>query len=98
MTAPIIQITGAPLPEAIRPAGQAGNGAAFQEVFSSAIENVESFSRNAAASVERFLRGEGEELHTTILATQRAELSFEMFLQVRNKVVNAYQEIMRMPM
>jgi flagellar hook-basal body complex protein FliE len=46
--------------------------------------------------VERFLSGEGEELHTTVLATQRAELAFEMFLQARNKVVNAYQEIMRM--
>jgi flagellar hook-basal body complex protein FliE len=35
-------------------------------------------------------------LHTTVLATQRAELSFDLFLQVRNKVVAAYQEIMRM--
>jgi flagellar hook-basal body complex protein FliE len=31
-----------------------------------------------------------------VLATQRAELAFELFLQVRNKVVQAYQEIMRM--
>ena len=49
-------------------------------------------------SVERFLSGEGEELHTTILATQQAELSFDLFLQARNKVVSAYQEIMRMQM
>jgi flagellar hook-basal body complex protein FliE len=46
--------------------------------------------------VERFLSGEGEELHNTVLATTRAELSFDMFLQTRNKVVNAYQEIMKM--
>ena len=98
MPAPITAITGMPLPEAVRSAGEAGGGAAFHEVFSSAVQNVEAFGRNASASVERFLGGEGEELHTTILATQRAELSFEMFLQVRNKVVSAYQEIMRMPM
>ena len=55
-------------------------------------------ARTPSASVERFLSGEGEELHTTILATQRAELSFDLFLQVRNKVVSAYQEIMRMQM
>ena len=48
--------------------------------------------------MERFLAGDSEELHTTILATQRAELAFEMFLQTRNKVVGAYQEIMRMQM
>ena len=52
----------------------------------------------AAQSVERFLSGEGEELHTTALGAQRAELAFEMFLQTRNKVVQAYQEIMRMQM
>ena len=46
----------------------------------------------------RFLSGEGEDLHTTILATQQAELSFDLFLQMRNKVVSAYQEIMRMQM
>jgi flagellar hook-basal body complex protein FliE len=59
---------------------------------------VEAFGQDASASVQRFLAGEGEELHSTIMATQRAELSFELFQQVRNKVVSAYQEIMRMQM
>ena len=62
------------------------------------MQNVEAVGQNAAASVERFLSGEGEELHTTIMATQQAELSFELFMQARNKVVSAYQEIMRMQM
>ena len=48
--------------------------------------------------MERFLSGEGEELHTAVLATNRAELAFDMFLQTRNKVVSAYQEIMQMQM
>ncbi|MBV9506671.1 MAG: flagellar hook-basal body complex protein FliE, partial [Acidobacteriia bacterium] len=39
-----------------------------------------------------------EELHSTILATERAQLSFDLFMQARNKVVSAYQEIMRMQM
>jgi len=46
--------------------------------------------------VERFLSGEGEDLHSTILASQRADLEFQMFMQVRNKIVSAYQEIMKM--
>ncbi len=95
MPASILPVSPGAAIEAIRPAGQASGGA-FQDVFTAAIQNVESSSREANASVQRFLSGEGEELHTTILATQRAELSFEMFLQVRNKVVSAYQEIMRM--
>jgi flagellar hook-basal body complex protein FliE len=100
MSAPILPISGATLPQAIRPAGQpAGGGTGgFQDVLSSAIQKVEAIGQNASLSVERFLAGEGEELHTTILATQQAELSFELFLQARNKVVSAYQEIMRMQM
>jgi len=97
MAAPILPISPAALPVSIQPAGQAKTGG-FQDVFASAVQAVEAQGRNASDSVERFLSGEGEELHTTILATQRAELSFELFLQARNKVVSAYQEIMRMQM
>ncbi|HTS64141.1 MAG TPA: flagellar hook-basal body complex protein FliE [Verrucomicrobiae bacterium] len=98
MAAPILPVSGVTLPEAIRPAGQAASGGGFQEVFSSAVKSVEAFGQNASASVERFLSGEGEELHNTVLATQQAELAFELFMQARNKVVSAYQEIMRMQM
>ena len=83
MVAPILPISGVSLPDAVRPAGQARSGGGFQDVLASAIQSVESSGQNASASVERFLSGEGEELHTTILATQKAELSFEMFLQAR---------------
>jgi flagellar hook-basal body complex protein FliE len=98
MSASILPISGVTLPQAIRPAGQSSGGDGFQDVLSSAIQKVESIGQNASASVERFLAGEGEELHTTILATQQAELSFDLFLQARNKAVGAYQEIMRMQM
>ena len=96
MPGPILPISAATLPEAIRPAGGPAGGGAFQDVFTSAIQKVETLEDNASASVERFLSGEGEELHTTVLATTQAELAFNMFLQTRNKVVSAYQEIMRM--
>ena len=95
MSVSILPISGATLPQDILPAGQPGGGG-FQDVLSSAIKQVEAVGQNASASVERFLSGEGEELHTTILAATQAELSFNLFLQARNKVVGAYQEIMRM--
>jgi flagellar hook-basal body complex protein FliE len=98
MAAPILPVTPALAPEAIRPAGAATPGTGFQEVFASAVQTVEAQGANASASVDRFLSGEGEELHTTIMATQKAELSFELFMQARNKVVSAYQEVMRMQM
>jgi len=93
---PILPVSAATLPAAIRPAGSPSGGGAFQDVFTSAIQKVGSLEDNASASVERFLSGEGEDLHTTMLATTQAELAFNMFMQTRNKVVSAYQEIMRM--
>ncbi len=70
----------------------------FGEALSGAIANIEQQRASANDSVNRFLSGEGEELHTAVLKTQKAELSFELFMQVRNKVVQAYQEVMRMQM
>jgi flagellar hook-basal body complex protein FliE len=96
MPGPISPISPATLPTAIRPAGSPASGGAFQDVFTSAIQKVEADRQGADASVQRFLSGESEDLHTTVLATTQAELSFNMFLQTRNKVVSAYQEIMRM--
>ncbi len=71
-------------------------GGAFHEALSSAIKTVESFGQNASSSVERFLSGEGEDVHSAVLAVERANLAFDFFLQARGKVVGAYQEIMRM--
>jgi flagellar hook-basal body complex protein FliE len=96
MSVSILPISAATLPQDVRPAGQPRSGGGFQDVLSSAIKQVEAVGQNASNSVERFLSGEGEELHTTILAATQAELSFNLFLQARNKVVGAYQEIMRM--
>jgi len=78
------------------PAGDGGNS--FKNILNNAIGEVEGSRSDAAKSVEQFLSGNGGDLHSTILATQRAELEFQMFMQVRNKVVSAYQEIMKMPM
>ncbi len=75
----------------------AGTGE-FQSMFANAMNSVENFRRDADTKIGNFLNGEGEELHQVVMSTQKAELSFELFQQVRNKVVSAYQEVMRMQM
>ncbi len=82
------------LPEAS--ATSTTGGEAFHSAFTDAVAKVEAFQNNAAESVNRFLSGEGEELHQVALATKQADLTFELFLQIRNKVVAAYDEVMRM--
>ena len=70
----------------------------FRGVLEGTIQKIEQTRNQAAQAVEGFLSGDSQELHTAILATQRADLAFELGLQVRNKVVSAYQEIKRMQM
>jgi len=76
--------------------GAAGKPGAFAEALADAIGRVEDYRIHADKAVDGFLLGENEELHKVAAATQQAELSFDLFLQVKNKVVQAYQEIMRM--
>jgi flagellar hook-basal body complex protein FliE len=96
MPVPIQPVTLPALPELAPASGAAPSGSGFADVFSDALRTVDGLGQQASASVERFLSGQGEDLHSTVLATTRAELAFDLFLQTRNKVVSAYQEIMRM--
>jgi flagellar hook-basal body complex protein FliE len=96
VTSPISHITPLTLPNITAPTGAAGAPGEFQNVLSGAINSLESLNNNASDSINKFLTGENEELHTTVLATQKAELAFQLGLQVRNKVVDAYQEVMKM--
>lgn len=73
-----------------------GGTTPFSSMLSEAISNVENFGKSSDDGIQRFLSGEGEELHGVAIKAQRAELSFDLFLQVRNKIVNAYEEVMRM--
>ena len=98
MAAPISHITPITLPNLTPATSAASQPGEFQKVLTGTIQQMESINNNASDSVQKYLSGENEELHTTILATQKAELAFQLGLQVRNKVVDAYQEIMKMQM
>ena len=84
------------LPEIIQVAAGASRPGDFRSLVEGAIGRVEQTRQDAAKSIESYLAGEGGELHTTILAAQRAELALDLFLQTRNKVAQAYKEIMQM--
>jgi len=97
MSSPITPIRLVSLPETAQldSPGSSSPGA-FQSVLEGLVGQVEQSQAQANKSVENFLTGGNEELHSVALASQRAELEFDLFLQVRNKVISAYQEVMRM--
>ena len=85
-----------PIP-AIAPSGS-GTSGTFAEALGSAISTVENAQASAQSAASDLLIGGKGDVHTVALIAQRAELSLELFQQVRNKFVQAYQEIMKMPM
>ena len=95
-TSPLQALTSA-LPQ-LQSSGAPANGASFSAALGAALGTVEQAQASAkAATSDLLISGKGE-IHNVALAAQRAELSVELFQQVRNKFVSAYQEIMRMPM
>ena len=77
-------------------ASPATSGIAFKAILADSIQQVQNSADFASKTVEQFLSGENSDLHQVAIASQKAELTFEFYLQARNKVVQAYQEVMRM--
>jgi flagellar hook-basal body complex protein FliE len=71
-------------------------GQGFGESLSRLVGSVEQSSAAANVAVENMLTGTGD-VHEAMIALQRAETALQLTVQVRNKLVQAYQDIMRMP-
>lgn len=74
----------------------AGNGS-FAGLLREAVTQTSRLQHEADALVAQVTKGSSGDLAATMIAIEKAQISFQLMLQVRNKVVEAYQEIMRMP-
>ncbi len=83
-----------PLEPSAAPARPAG-AASFAEALGSAIGKVDALQTRADAESEKLALGGGN-LHETALALEKADVALRVMTKVRNKVVEAYQEVMRM--
>jgi flagellar hook-basal body complex protein FliE len=77
-----------------RPA--AGAGARFTQALTRLVEDTEHSSADANVKIGAMLDGTGD-VHDAMIALQRADVSLQLTVQVRNKLMSAYQDIMRMP-
>jgi flagellar hook-basal body complex protein FliE len=68
----------------------------FGGMWRAAAEQIKDTDAKAQQAVTGLLSGKGVEVHDAIIATQKADMSFELALQVRNKAVAAYQQMMTM--
>lgn len=70
-----------------------GAGKFFKEL----VGKVNDLSQQSDQAVQKLATGENRNLHETMIAVEKASVSFLFMSQVRNKALEAYQEIMRMP-
>ena len=85
----------APTPPAPAPAAEQANGS-FAQALGGALQQVNATQAKAESLGEAYQRGEVTDVAKVMLARQEAGLAFEATLQVRNKLLSAYQDIMRM--
>jgi len=71
------------------------NGKVFNEVIEQFIGDVNQKQLNADASIQALVTGKTDNVQEVMLALSQADLSFRMFMEVRNRVIDAYQEVMR---
>ena len=79
--------------KASAPDGKAGS---FADALQSSIGEVNAMQQKADAAITALATGEKVSLHETMIAMEQADVSFRLMMQVRNKIVEAYQEILRM--
>lgn len=71
-------------------------GANFGDVLNQAISGINSTMQNAEVQKARVMSGETNNLHQAMLSMQEANVAFSLMTEVRNKLVESYQEVMRM--
>ena len=76
-------------------APQAKPEGGFGNFLKEAINQVDSLEKGSQEELHKFLNKDTD-LHSVMIALEKADLSFQVMMQVRNKIVQAYQEIMRM--
>jgi flagellar hook-basal body complex protein FliE len=75
--------------------GSADSG--FLDTLRTAVDQANQLQTEADSQVASMLNGNGQDVHSAMIAVEKANLTFELMLQVRNKIISAYQEVSRIP-
>jgi flagellar hook-basal body complex protein FliE len=76
--------------------GADSDGMNFGDVLKNAVHSVDQVNDNAASQVSNLLQGGNSDVNSVMIAVEKADVSFQLMMQVRNKIVSAYQDIEKM--
>lgn len=68
----------------------------FKNIFNEAIQKVDHLSKESEVLTNKLMTGQVQDIHQVMIAGQKASIALQLTVQVRNKVIESYQEIMRM--
>ena len=68
----------------------------FGEILKTSLNEVNQLQKDADQAIQELAAGNEKDIHQTMIALEKAEISFQFMMQVRNKIIAAYQEVMRM--
>lgn len=72
------------------------NHVSFSEMLKNSIDQVNQIQLESQSINNQFITGEIDNVHQVVIATQKAEMALQFTIQIRNKILDAYNEIMRM--
>ncbi len=78
------------------PTGPVQSGGGFEKIVTDLVGEVSAKQSEAASSVNGLMSGKNVSLHQTMIAMEEASISFQLMVEVRNKLLESYQELMRM--
>lgn len=93
---PIEMVQAAAQAATVAPASTKTAATGFGDSLESMLKAVEASGAEANDAVSRMMAGQGD-VHSALIAMQHADTTFQLTVQVRNKLVQAYQDVMRMP-
>jgi flagellar hook-basal body complex protein FliE len=83
-------------PRTVGPTNAPTTGKPFDQVLSEAIGEVQRLQTEADSTIKQLVAGEIKDVSDAIIAVEKADVAFQTMMVVRNKIVAAYEEIMRM--
>lgn len=89
------------LPDGLKPAQSLNNQRdkskpSFSSVLDNLVKEVDDLHKTAEKTTDKMLTGELEDVHQVVVAMEEAQTSFKLLMEVRNKMVEAYREVMKM--
>ena len=79
------------------PSSTSGTETGFVKTLQETMQKVDGLQTEAEKQVEGMVPDQGADVHSAMIAVEKADLSFQLMMQIRNKIVDAYQQISQMP-